>query len=67
MTRRLASKQCFVTGAAAGSGGAIVQRFVAGGASLITVDVDLAGSEALADGLGRAAGAEFRTDRGSCL
>lgn len=52
MISDLTGRRAVVTGAAAGLGRAIVERFVAQGAKVVVSDVDEAGAKAVADALG---------------
>jgi NAD(P)-dependent dehydrogenase (short-subunit alcohol dehydrogenase family) len=60
----LDAKQCVVTGAAAGIGAAIAERFAAGGATVAVWDVDYERAERLATELGGSAHRCDITDRG---
>jgi 3-oxoacyl-[acyl-carrier protein] reductase len=60
---RLKDKIAIVTGAASGFGRGIATRFVEEGARVVLADIDAAGGQAAADGLGNAGAATFcRTD-----
>src|SRR5215510_11908442 len=61
MGQELAGRVAIVTGGAGGIGRATVERFVEEGARVVIADVDAAGGEAVAAGLGEAA-AFKRTD-----